>query len=725
MDDRLDGFLHILHADIFVFAVKSHLSGEQIGTGQSHKGKTGSIRPAASAAFFDLDSCAPDGLYRMLHNLRVTVQHLFHIPILFGDGDVRRRAGEDGKGIGYLFAKMLFVCNKPRCNKIANDEFDRRLFGNPRHADGMDETISALCRLGRPFPFGERIDKMRSYFSGVDQFIFRISGMSGDAMKGDGHRIGGKGFVFNGSALAGIQGIGDIRTETDQVDLIHPPADLFVGRKQYPDPAMFPAGVRNQEMDHIHNNRDAGLIVGSQQGRAARGDKIVAFARPQIRMFADADHLRRVVGKHDVGSVKAMMHYRVDALPAAIRGGIHVCTKTKHRHRLFGIGGERRIHIAPFIQPRIVQTGRMQFLRQETAQVLLLFGGRAGFRLGIALCVDPGITDKSFRHGKSIVLEHVRKFEGSARSGANIPSMTEEAIKNPVIRQGWLRVLLFGAVFVVLTLLIAIPAALLVARVPAAQLKEEPITALSGLLTGNYLWLMIVAELLISVISVGAFRIWIDRRSPVDSGWSPEGFTNEALLGVFMGPALLGIVALLMLGTGHLEWTDMVWAPSSLFVSLGLMGLISFSEELVFRGYVLGNLLESIPNKWTALVISAILFAAFHFPNPSIYALAFVNLFLAGLLLGLNYIYTKNLWFSFFFHLSWNYFAGPILGFHVSGLSQPSLLVAETKGDLLITGGDFGLEGSILTTVVAAIAFFVLLWAFERKYTSSAAPLTA
>ena len=110
---------------------------------------------------------------------------------------------------------------------------------------------------------------------------------------------------------------------------------------------------------------------------------------------------------------------------------------------------------------------------------------------------------------------------------------------------------------------------------------------------------------------------------------------------------------------------------------------------------------------------------------PSIYALAFVNLFLAGLLLGLNYIYTKNLWFSFFFHVSWNYFAGPILGFHVSGLSQPSLLVAETKGDLLITGGDFGLEGSILTTVVAAIAFFVLLWAFERKYTSAAAPLRA
>ena len=300
--------------------------------------------------------------------------------------------------------------------------------------------------------------------------------------------------------------------------------------------------------------------------------------------------------------------------------------------------------------------------------------------------------------------------------------MTEEIIKNPVIRQGWLRVLLFGALFILLTLLIAVPAAILVAGVPADQLKQQPVAGLSSLLTGDYLWLLILVELVISLICVGVFRVWIDRRPLVDQGWSADGFLNEALTGFFMGPAILGIVALVLVVTGHVEWSDVVWAPSSLFVSLGMMALIAFSEEIVFRGYVLGRLMESIPNKWVALAVSAALFSAFHFPNPSIYALAFVNLFLAGLLLGINYIYTKNLWFSFLFHLSWNFFAGPILGFHVSGLSQPSLLQTETKGDLLITGGDFGLEGSILTTVVAAIAFFLLAWAFERKYSSSAAP---
>lgn len=303
--------------------------------------------------------------------------------------------------------------------------------------------------------------------------------------------------------------------------------------------------------------------------------------------------------------------------------------------------------------------------------------------------------------------------------------MSQAVIKNPVIRQGWLRVLLFGAVFCVLTLLIAIPAALLLAGVTVDQLESNLVDTLEGLMSSNYLWLMILVEFAIAVISVGIFRLWIDRRGLKDLGWSPDGFTGEAIIGLFMGPAVMGIAALLMLFSGHLEWTDIVWDPSSLFVSLGLMALIAFSEELVFRGYILDNLMDSFSNKWVALIISSVLFAAFHFTGPGIHTLAFLNLFLAGLLLGINYLYTRNLWFSFFFHLSWNFFQGPILGFRVSGLVFPSLLQTETKGDLFITGGDFGLEGSILTTLTAFIAFFLVAWAFERKYNSGDSVITA
>ncbi|HEY4110980.1 type II CAAX endopeptidase family protein [Puia sp.] len=303
--------------------------------------------------------------------------------------------------------------------------------------------------------------------------------------------------------------------------------------------------------------------------------------------------------------------------------------------------------------------------------------------------------------------------------------MSDQAIKNPVLRQGWLRVLVFCVSFCVLSILIAVPAVITVAGVSVDDLKAKPIATLSGLLTGNYLWLMVLLEFAIAMVSVGIFRLLIDRRSLGTLGWGLEAVPGEGVTGLFMGPALLGVTALLMMASGHLEWVDISFDPSSLFVSLGLMALIAFSEEMVFRGYILNNLLESFPNKWVALLISGVLFAGFHFTNPGIHTLAFANLFLAGLLLGVNYIYTRNLWFSFLFHLSWNFFQGPILGFRVSGLSLPTLLVAEPKGDLFITGGDFGLEGSILNTTVSVLALCVLALFFEKKYAARSQQLTA
>jgi uncharacterized protein len=235
-------------------------------------------------------------------------------------------------------------------------------------------------------------------------------------------------------------------------------------------------------------------------------------------------------------------------------------------------------------------------------------------------------------------------------------------------------------------------------------------------MAGDYLWLMLVLEFLTSIIAVGIFRLLIERRGFLGMGWTLDGYTGEALTGFFLAPALLGLAAIGLLLTGHLEWTDIIWEPSTLFISFGWMTLIAFSEEMVFRGYILGNLMDWLPNKWIALGISSILFTAYHAITPGIHTLAFVNLFLAGMLLGINYIFTRNLWFSFLLHLGWNFFEGPILGFHVSGTTFPSLFQAQPNGDLFITGGEYGLAGSMPMTLLLVVAILVLAWAFERKY---------
>ena len=145
------------------------------------------------------------------------------------------------------------------------------------------------------------------------------------------------------------------------------------------------------------------------------------------------------------------------------------------------------------------------------------------------------------------------------------------------------------------------------------------------------------------------------------------------------------------------------------------MLIVAFYEEVVFRGYILNNLLASV-NKWLALLITAILFALAHSANPDFSIIPAINIFLAGILLGINYIYTKNLWFAIMLHFSWNFFQGPILGYKVSGLNMQSLLERELQGNVFFTGGNFGFEGSILATLLYTAACITLVCVYEKKY---------
>ena len=125
--------------------------------------------------------------------------------------------------------------------------------------------------------------------------------------------------------------------------------------------------------------------------------------------------------------------------------------------------------------------------------------------------------------------------------------------------------------------------------------------------------------------------------------------------------------------------------------------------------------LNTMKNKYLALLISAVLFALIHGLNPNLSFLSMLNLIIAGLALGISYIYTKNLWFPIFLHVSWNYFQGPIFGFEVSGMDAASIIKQNVTGNDIITGGDFGFEGSILLTGLLFIMIYLTDFIYKRK----------
>jgi membrane protease YdiL (CAAX protease family) len=277
----------------------------------------------------------------------------------------------------------------------------------------------------------------------------------------------------------------------------------------------------------------------------------------------------------------------------------------------------------------------------------------------------------------------------------------------PLIKQGWMRAVLLFVAFVSAGLLAGIAGGLF--RLSSADSAAADQTLLNSVTLALFIFELVGLALTI------IFCRYIDRRPVKSLGFQWQTFQPDALTGFCLGLALLGAGSLVLLATHNLEWTDVHFAATDLFTGLVLMILIAFTEEMVFRGYILNNLMESM-NKWAALGVSAVLFTFAHGSNPGITFIAVINLVLAGLLLGINFIYTRNIWFAICFHFSWNFLQGPVLGYEVSGLPLQSVLQPSFQGPWWLTGGSFGMEGSFVATGLLLFSLLLLYVAYEKRY---------
>jgi len=281
----------------------------------------------------------------------------------------------------------------------------------------------------------------------------------------------------------------------------------------------------------------------------------------------------------------------------------------------------------------------------------------------------------------------------------------------PLIKAGSMRAILFAVTFLVLIILANKITDKLIENINPKNQNTGEIYNLSEL----FLPVRMIILLAISVLTVYFFQKKIDKQNLISHGFQLKNNLSHAVVGFALGLLLSGTGTFILIGNHNLQWTGIEYNTIALLTGFGVMVMVAFSEELVFRGYILSNLLLSM-NKWMALIYSALIFTLFHISNPGINILAIVNIFLAGLLLGINYIFTKNLWYSLLFHFAWNFYQGSILGYKVSGISLQPLLAQQLTGQSIMTGGTFGFEGSVVTSVLTLISISLLAWTYTKRY---------
>ena len=221
-------------------------------------------------------------------------------------------------------------------------------------------------------------------------------------------------------------------------------------------------------------------------------------------------------------------------------------------------------------------------------------------------------------------------------------------------------------------------------------------------LVGNFLLLWVFVK-------------FIDKENFKAVGFNLSHRLKDIIVGIVLGLGIMGLAMLGLLFFSEIEIETINYSGKDLVQILLIFIIVALVEETLLRGYVLKNLMYSF-NKYIALFVSSLLFAVMHIANPNMDWFSFLNLFLAGILLGISYVYTKNLWFPIALHFSWNFFQS-LFGFNVSGQDIYSLIEFNITEKNIINGGDFGFEGSIFSIIVQIILIVSIFIYYQKKHT--------
>jgi membrane protease YdiL (CAAX protease family) len=145
------------------------------------------------------------------------------------------------------------------------------------------------------------------------------------------------------------------------------------------------------------------------------------------------------------------------------------------------------------------------------------------------------------------------------------------------------------------------------------------------------------------------------------------------------------------------------------------------TEEALNRGYWFQN----IKRGWgvvPAIIATSLLFGGLHLLNPNAEMLGAINIMLSGCTYALGLLWLRSLWFPIGWHAAWNFTQFFVAGLPNSGISVSSmglegttLFVSALFGPRWVTGGEFGMEASLIRTVILMGAITGLLWLKQNK----------
>lgn len=194
-------------------------------------------------------------------------------------------------------------------------------------------------------------------------------------------------------------------------------------------------------------------------------------------------------------------------------------------------------------------------------------------------------------------------------------------------------------------------------------------------------------------------------------------------VGVLMGIFLLLVSVAIIILTGNIEFLGVFENADILVIVLLIGGFVvqGATEEILCRGLIFHSL-EEKTSLAVATDISTLMFIIPHlsslFGGGVIYGIfGIINLLLISTVFSLLTIRFKSIWAACGLHSSWNAVLYAVLGLNLSGNDETvsAIFNMRSVGDNIWNGGAYGIEASIITAAVLALAALAIFLAGRKS----------
>ncbi|MDO4280953.1 MAG: type II CAAX endopeptidase family protein [Peptococcaceae bacterium] len=197
---------------------------------------------------------------------------------------------------------------------------------------------------------------------------------------------------------------------------------------------------------------------------------------------------------------------------------------------------------------------------------------------------------------------------------------------------------------------------------------------------------------------------------------SPQGLQWRWLVVALLMPLVVIRLAMVVGGSWVLSDVDVAQTLTAAIFYYGMAAGIV--EELVFRGVIMG-VLAACFGRAVAILAPSLLFGVVHVIGSGLGVIDGLQVVVAGSLVGILFsliaLATGSVWNSAIVHGVWNVaFASGLIAIAPAPEKDTLLTYVISTHSQLITGGDFGIEASILAILVYTLASAFALWSGRR-----------